>query len=314
MKDFALQCGAEFDEEGTAVIDHFNFDVQDSDEDHTILVSTNFVDSEVVIGKNKNPVLWKGIAHSLVANPLTFQIIGASATAYSHQPDNEVEEDPFLSGKEIALISALQSRNNARVLFSGSLDFFSNKFFNSEVQKQNSAKKSASGNRQLSLDLAKWTFQARGLLKLDNEKHVVAATNETPDIYRIKQDIVFSVDIKEWNGKEWIPFVADDESVMLEFIMLDPYIRTYLKGDKAGHFESRFKTPDVYGIFTFKLSGRKMGYSSIESISRVSVRPFRHDEYERYLLPAYPYYAGAFSMIGGFVLFSLVFLCVGETK
>lgn len=38
-------------------------------------------------------------------------------------------------GKNTLLIAGLQARNNARVVFSGSLDFFSDAFFSSAVQK-----------------------------------------------------------------------------------------------------------------------------------------------------------------------------------
>lgn len=42
---------------------------------------------------------------------------------------------PHAVGKNTLLIAGLQARNNARVIFSGSLDFFSDAFFNSVVQK-----------------------------------------------------------------------------------------------------------------------------------------------------------------------------------
>lgn len=42
---------------------------------------------------------------------------------------------PHAVGKNTLLIAGLQARNNARVVFSGSLDFFSDAFFNSAVQK-----------------------------------------------------------------------------------------------------------------------------------------------------------------------------------
>ena len=38
------------------------------------------------------------------------------------------------------------------------------------------------------------------------------------------------------------------------------------------------------------------------------MRPFRHDEFERFLSPAYPYYAGAFSVMAAFFLLGLTFL------
>lgn len=42
---------------------------------------------------------------------------------------------PHAVGKNTLLIAGLQARNNARVVFSGSLDFFSDAFFTSAVQK-----------------------------------------------------------------------------------------------------------------------------------------------------------------------------------
>lgn len=42
---------------------------------------------------------------------------------------------PHAVGRNTLLIAGLQARNNARVIFSGSLDFFSDAFFNSAVQK-----------------------------------------------------------------------------------------------------------------------------------------------------------------------------------
>lgn len=42
---------------------------------------------------------------------------------------------PHAVGKNTLLIAGLQARNNARVVFSGSLDFFSDAFFSSAVQK-----------------------------------------------------------------------------------------------------------------------------------------------------------------------------------
>lgn len=40
----------------------------------------------------------------------------------------------------------------------------------------------------------------------------------------------------------------------------------------------------------------------------VPVRPYKHDEYERFLLPAYPYYASVLSTMAAFFLAGLVFL------
>ncbi len=75
-----------------------------------------------------------------------------------------------------------------------------------------------------------------------------------------------------------------------------------------GQFSTRMKVPDVYGVFKFVISYHRLGYTSIEESWQVSVRPFKHNEYERFLLPAYPYYASAFSMMFGFFTLGFFFL------
>ena len=75
-----------------------------------------------------------------------------------------------------------------------------------------------------------------------------------------------------------------------------------------GTFSAHFKAPDVYGVFKFVIEHKCLGYSSIEQSVQIPVRPFRHDEFERFLSPAYPYYAGAFSVMAAFFLLGLTFL------
>ena len=41
---------------------------------------------------------------------------------------------------------------------------------------------------------------------------------------------------------------------------------------------------------------------------QVSIRPFTHSEYERFLVAAYPYYASALSVMVGFLMFCAAFL------
>jgi oligosaccharyltransferase complex subunit beta len=94
--------------------------------------------------------------------------------------------------------------------------------------------------------------------------------------------------------------------------MLDPYIRTTLKQvsttDNVGRFETHVKLPDVYGIFTFKVNYKRSGLTYLLAEDQVSIKPFRHNEYPRYLTAAYPYYSATGSMIIGFILFSAVWL------
>ena len=74
-------------------------------------------------------------------NPLVLSVLHASSTAYSYQPDVPIDDYPLAIGTNTLLVAALQARNNARVVFVGSLDFFSDEFFTSPVQKASGGKK-----------------------------------------------------------------------------------------------------------------------------------------------------------------------------
>jgi len=93
------------------------------------------------------------------------------------------------------------------------------------------------------------------------------------------------------------PFASDD--VQMEFTMLDPYVRTFLKHNNKGLYSVTFKAPDVYGVFSFKVNYHHVGYSSLSLKTIYPVRPFRHDEYERFIKTANPYYLSSLSMVVG---------------
>ena len=62
------------------------------------------------------------------------------------------------------------SRNNARVVFAGSIDLFSDKFFTSAVL--GGGKKSAkSGNEALANSLSSWCFKLSGVLRVTKVNH-----------------------------------------------------------------------------------------------------------------------------------------------
>jgi len=169
-----------------------------------------------------------------------------------------------------------------------------------------------SGNELFSKQLLQWLFQERGILQAKNVKHHRMGEKEAPFTYTIKENIEYSIEIQEWNGKKWVPFLAND--VQLEFRMLDPYIRINLNHDSNGLYNTSLKLPDVYGVFTFKIEYIRRGYGFLTSITRTPVRPFRHNEYERFIESAYPYYASAISMMIGLFLFSWFFLYHKERK
>ena len=126
-------------------------------------------------------------------------------------------------------------------------------------------------------------------------------------VYRIKDDIVYSMMVEQLEGDVWVPFVSTD--MQMEFMMLDPYVRMTMTVDPlTGRHVASFIAPDSYGIFKFRVFYRRVGYSVLHAETQVSIRPFKHNEYERFIFSAYPYYSSAFSAMIAFFVFSMCFL------
>jgi len=238
---------------------------------------------------------------------LTLSILTASSTAYSHNPDLPIEEYPHATGKATILIGALQARNNARIILTGSLDLFSDEFLRASVQKYGSSSKKfeTSGNKDLIVALSQWVFREKGVLRVKSLSHHLVGGKEPPQAYTITDPVHYTIEIEEYKDGKWQPFKADD--VQLEFVRIDPFVRTTLK-QTNGKYSVQFKLPDVYGVFKFLVDYNRIGLTHLYSSVQVSVRPFEHTQYERFIRSAYPYYASAFSMMFGLLIFSCVFI------
>ncbi|XP_050366703.1 dolichyl-diphosphooligosaccharide--protein glycosyltransferase 48 kDa subunit [Argentina anserina] len=311
IRQISVECGVDFDEDPSAmVIDHTSYAVSDSEGDHTLIASGDFIKSDVILGSKKieAPVLFKGIGHTINSeNSLVLKVLSASPSAYSANPISKLSSPPSLTGSSISLVSVVQARNNARVMISGSLSMFSDRFFRSKVQKAGSADKhEKSANEQFVTELSKWVFHERGHLKAVNVRHHKVGETDEPAIYRINDDVEYLVEIYEWHGKSWEPYVADD--VQVQFYMMSPYVLKTLSTDKKGHYFTAFKVPDVYGVFQFKVEYNRLGYTSVALSKQIPVQPFRHNEYERFIPAAYPYYGATFTMMAGFFVFTAVHL------
>jgi len=169
---------------------------------------------------------------------LHFSVLSGQDTTYSSQSGIPLQQSDLTHGigESLVLIAALQARNNARVLVSGSLSFFSDEFFES------------SDNQKLASELTKWAFKESGVVRVSNISHHKQNGPE-PAMYTVKDVIVYSARVEEWAGDRWAPFKSDQ--VQLEVSMLDPYIRTNLAHDGKGVYSTTFTAPDVYGIFSF---------------------------------------------------------------
>ena len=194
----------------SVVVDHFNYDTTSAAEKHDVLLVPrpgplrpdvkNFFGGEGILA------LPRTVGQSLEnASPLLAPILKAPETAYSYNPKDEVEsmEDPFATGSQLTLISALQARNSARFTVLGSLEMLEDKWFDASV-KGGDGKSVKTVNRDFAKQLTAWTFKEIGVLRVGKISHyeVTDASKkgenstqvgfQNPGIYRIKNDVVCS--------------------------------------------------------------------------------------------------------------------------
>jgi oligosaccharyltransferase complex subunit beta len=193
---------------------------------------------------------------------------------------------------------------------------------------------SSAANEEFCIELSKWVFGERGILRASDVTHIrkdgtpaeillhqkerldlPASQFPEPEIaknsqvYRIKDDILYSLVLEEYDEEKggWVPYWTDD--VQMELVMLDPYERVTLECDRSsGQCSTYFTAPDTYGIFKIRVMYRRPGLTVLKVHTQVSIRPFKHNEYERFIGSAMPYYAAVFSTMGAFFIFSFFFL------
>lgn len=274
LRELATECGFEVDEDGAAVIDHLNYDVSDQG-DHTTIVASasNLISSPIIVGRQTtSPLLYRGTG--LLAdreNKLVLQLLTADSTAYSYVPENPIKEYPHAVGRGVLLIAALQARNNARVVFSGSLYFFSDEAFTAGVQNaQGGQAHKKSGNQDVSVSISQWVFGEVGRIRVVSVEHHKAGETNPPQAYTINDPVVYTIAIEELDGGVWKPFSAND--VQLEFVRIDPFVRTTLKAIGGGKYQAKFQIPDVYGVYQFKVDYDRVGYTQLYSTTQVNIQ------------------------------------------
>ena len=209
LREIASECGFEVDEDGTYVIDHLNFGAKDSGH-HTLVVADakNLIKSDLITGGVSSPLLYRGAGILADAeNPLVLEILTGSSSSYSHNPEQPIRDYPHAVGKNTVLIAGLQARNNARVIFSGSLEFFSDEFFSAEIGS------GLAGNAELSKIMSLWCFQERGVFKVESTTHHLVGASSPPEFYTIREMVEFNINIKEKKNGAWVPYSGTDVQV-----------------------------------------------------------------------------------------------------
>lgn len=260
------------------------------------------------IVSNIELINYQGTAALISNSELLVPIVRAPKLSFTSDHKDEVltSDRTWTFGEQGYLAVAFQGLNNARGAWIGSMDL-------------------------LSRDLLSWVFQAKGVLNLQFAHHYKKSepgvTGRT--LYRIKDDVYYTVGISEFQDGKWVPFTpkTDDQTVQLTFKMLDPYQRLNMtllgpgSSEENGEndlniFYVEFKLPDHHGMFTYELDYKREGLSFLEDKQIVTVRHLANDEFKRSWLitNAWMYITSAATVVGAWLLFVTLFLFLGETK
>ncbi|KAK8814201.1 hypothetical protein WA158_008063 [Blastocystis sp. Blastoise] len=323
VRTVAGDFGVDIEENGSKVIDHFNYATTSDNLDHQLVYTTQIANIKPLVGKiqDSSRVYYKGTGLVVIDNIFMINTLVGEQSTYSVNNNSEITS----TGKDTVMVVSVQGRNNARVSLFGSIEMFSNQysFFVDSI------------NAAFVKHVTFWTFRQRGILRYHDVSHkhvdntpleIMLKNHQRPNlpisqcddeistypevapnnvVYRVKDDVEYDIEIDEYSHGNWKGYNATD--IQLEFRMLDPYVRINLEGEN-GHYHAQFKIPDVYGIYKFRVMYRRLGYSVIESNTQVSVRPFRHNEFPRFIRAAFPYYTSVFTVMAGFIVLVALFI------
>ncbi|KAF2969067.1 hypothetical protein GQX73_g4497 [Xylaria multiplex] len=336
------------------VVDHFNYDSASASEQHDVLLlptpgplrlgyknffglrSSDVQDGQEGAkegGKTTGVIAFpNGIGQTLGQGSLLTPILRADSTSYSYSPreGSDAIDGLFGSGLQLSLVSALQARNSARFTVVGSADMLSDKWFDADVKKIGEKTSTKTLNREFAKAVSGWTFGEIGVLRVNwvehhlNEEGLGNASN--PKIYRIKNDVTYSISLSEYSWDKYIPFtVPENDELQLEFSMLSPFHRLKLNptisSEDSTTYSVSFKLPDQHGIFNFLVNYKRPFLSNVFEKNTVSVRHFAHDEWPRSFVisGAWPWIAGIGVTVTGWLAFCAVWLysappAKGESK
>lgn len=124
-----------------------------------------------------------------------------------------------------------------------------------------------SGNQALAVSISKWVFGEHGQLRVKAVRHYKEGETQPPSAYTIMESVIYQIEIEKLANGNWQPYDAKD--VQLEFVRIDPFVRTTLKRKPNGVYEAKFKIPDVYGVYQFKVDYDRIGYTHLFSTTQV---------------------------------------------
>ncbi|GMK59854.1 hypothetical protein CspeluHIS016_0900710 [Cutaneotrichosporon spelunceum] len=281
-----------------------------------VLPSSSNVAPAPMLSETGSIVFPHGTAFSLSSNPLLIDVLRAPATAYLGDKDGEAPSTKpgdavKFAGEGMSAVAALQTRANSRIGFVGSPAMLSDKWWGKQLDG------TETGNRAALEGLTRWLFQETGVIRVVSTNHHRVGETQPREAYTKKDEVEYEITVQQYqtrgNLSRWGNW---DGAMQLEFTMLDPHVRTELKPvavrANGTTYAATFKAPDRHGVFKFVVNYFRPGWSFLEAADRASVVPLRHDEHPRFVTGAYPFYAGCLSTAAAFLVFTLLWMHLGE--
>lgn len=301
--------GVDLEDRSKQITDHQNIFTPLDTGDHTYIRAGGRTESSYLFGDAINSaaseIVFSGPGATLFKdNELVDSVIWGSGSSYATDGKNLLSV-PRASGISAVLAASLSTRTGSRATYWGSFDALSNKVFET----------AGNVHEQAMTNLLAWTLGMRGVLKTSNLRYEsVDDSGDVRNEFRVKDRIDVSIDVQVWDGfkKQWLPFQVDD--IQIEFVMLNPWVRTRLNytGNEKGTYSTSFVVPDQIGIYKFNIQYFRPGLTPLNVEKVVPIRPYLHNEYERFIPMASPYYAASFSMLIGVFIMGIVLLFAEE--
>ncbi|GAV53901.1 hypothetical protein ZYGR_0AK04030 [Zygosaccharomyces rouxii] len=273
------------------------YELVDNVEGSLKIGSSEFRNSGIYDADEGDSVTLSGASAALLENrEQIFPILAAPRTSYT----KATGKDSWTVGSQGFLATAFQNLKNARVAWLGSVDFLKDEFYDN--------------NGDFVQEVTAWVFQEKNVIKCVGASHFHADGTSYEEVpYKIKDAVIYEVGFSEWNGKQWVPLLADD--VQFELKMLDPYYRLTLKPSReedevAYYTTGEFRLPDHHGVFTFETNYKREGFSFAVQRDVKPIRNLAHSEYARSwdISNAVVYLSSIFSVIFAWVIFIIFFI------
>lgn len=233
LRNLVTEFGVDFDDYSSQVKDSLylhslknslNTDLTNM-RNNEIVVTRNVIPIKNVFKTTTNYILYEGIGlETDPHNQYLFSALKADENTYSVNSKNGLY---YNFGDKIKLVAAYQARNNKRVTITGSSSLCSNKFY--FLSSVNGESPLTSDNAIFCQDLIMWNTGNSGVLKYENVRHQRKSDGKSLDIYRIKDELEYLVDIFEYDFKtnSWKPYLTDD--LQIEYTMMEPFYRLQLR-------------------------------------------------------------------------------------